>query len=51
MYRRLGLAGFDSLKKDELLLALGEYPSANNIADVASGFIRNEKGYEEVVIV
>ncbi|KAK0704487.1 hypothetical protein B0H67DRAFT_648919 [Lasiosphaeris hirsuta] len=52
VYRRLGLAGYHgSLKKDALLMALGEDPRASDIAEVANSFIRNEAGYEEFAIV
>jgi hypothetical protein len=55
VYRRLGTGNFGRIpnlfRQDKLLMALGVYPEATEMADVVRGFVRNEVGYHEFVII
>jgi hypothetical protein len=55
VYRRLGTGNFGRIpslfRQDKLLMALGMYPEAAEMKGVVRGFVRNEVGYQEFVIV
>ena len=55
VYRRLGTGNFGRVpslfRQDKLVMALGTYPEATEMADVVRGFVRNETGYQEFVII
>lgn len=55
VYWRLGTGNFGRIlslfRQDRLLMSLGTYPEAFDMTDIVRGFVRNEVGYQEFVIV
>ncbi|KAK3395261.1 hypothetical protein B0H63DRAFT_492189 [Podospora didyma] len=55
VYRRLGMGNFGRIpslfRQDKLLMAMGTYPEADEMEDIAREFVRNEVGFREFVII